>query len=452
MHAEPAEAREFLDRHPEVEAVQVVITDLNGVARGKSLAREELPALYEQGRNVAGSILGLDTRGEDVEETGLVWSTGDADKLCRPVPGTLKVAPWLTRPTAQLLMTMFDTDGRPAAADPRHALARVVDRLQAEGLRPVVAVELEFYLVEPDGARIRPATGLLTAERSARLDAYGLGKLDEMAPLFDDVYRAARAQGLPVRTLMAEYAPGQFEVTLEHRDDALAAADEAVLWKRLVRGVAGSHGRVATFMAKPFGDQAGSGMHVHVSLADADGNNLFASDDPAGTPLLARAIGGMVATLNETMAVFAPNANSYRRFRRMSYAPIAATWGVNNRSVGFRIPSGPPASRHVEHRIAGADANPYLAVATVLAAMHHGIRQRLDPGAPVAGNGYELPPDPALPLDWHRALGAADGSALLKEYLGDDFVRAFMAVKRAECERFNSEPTELDYAWYLRLA
>ncbi len=446
------EAREFLDRHPDIEAFQAIITDPSGVARGKSLAREEILPLYEHGRNVAGSILGLDICGEDVEETGLVWSTGDADKLCRPVAGTLKRAPWLERPSAQLLMSMYETDGTPAVADPRHALARVVAALEADGLFPVVAVELEFYLVETDGGGVRPAAGLLTAERSQRIDAYGLGKLDEMSPLFDDVYRAAKIQDLPVRTLMSEYAPGQFEVTLAHRPDALAAADDAVQWKRLVRGVAGRHGRIATFMAKPFAARAGSGMHVHVSLADAGGRNLFASEDPAGTEMLRHAIGGMVALVHESMAVFAPNANSYRRFRRMSYAPVAATWGVNNRSVGFRIPSGPPDSRHVEHRLAGADANPYLAVAAVLAAMHHGIRKRLDPGSAVTGNGYDLPPDTSLPLDWHAALERAAQSALLKQALGDDFVRVFMAIKRAECERFNAEPTELDYAWYLRLA
>lgn len=452
MRADPAEAERFLAAHPDIEAVQLLITDASGVARGKNIAREELETLYSDGRHVAGSILGLDMRGEDVEETGLVWSTGDADKVCWPVPGTLRPAPWLARPTGQVLLTMHEADGRPAAADPRHALARVLGRLVGDGYRPVVAVELEFYLVEEHGTGIRPATGLMTSERSSRHDAYGLGKLDEMSPLFDEVYRAARVQDLPARTLMSEYAPGQFEVTLEHRSDALAAADDAIQWKRLVRGVAARHGRIATFMAKPFGHLAGSGMHVHVSLAGEDGGNLFASDDPAGTPLLARAIGGLRATLPEAMALLAPNANSYRRFRRLSYAPIAATWGVNNRSVGFRIPSGPAASRHVEHRIAGADANPYLAVAAVLAGMHRGIVAGLDPGPRVTGNGYELPRDETLPLDWHAALARAEAATLLKDYLGDEFVRTFMAIKRAECERFNAQPTELDYGWYLRLA
>jgi len=452
MRFDDSEALRFLELHPDIEAVQILITDGNGVARGKSIAREELLPLYRQGRNVAGSILGLDTRGEDVEETGLVWRVGDADKLCRPVPGTLVRAPWLERPTAQLLMTMYEPDGVPAAADPRHALARVVRRLEADGLRPVVAAELEFYLVERDGGRIRPARGLLHTEEPRRLDAYGLDKLDDMAPLFDGIYRAAALQELPVRTLMAEYAPGQFEVTLEHRSDALRAADDAVQWKRLVRGVASRHGRIATFMAKPFTEHAGSGMHIHVSLADADGNNLFGDDDPAGSPMLRHAIGGLRATMADGMAVFAPNANSYRRFRRMSYAPVAPTWGVNNRSVGLRIPAGPPPSRHIEHRSCGADANPYLAIATVLAGAHFGIVHKCDPGPAVTGNGYESAAADALPTDWQTALDLAARSPFLRDCLGDGFLRVFLALKRAEYERSTAQVSDIDYDWYLRLA
>ena len=223
--------------------MQLVITDANGVARGKNIAREELAALYGHGRNVAGSILGLDVTGEDVEETGLVWSVGDADQLCRPVAGTLAPAPWLARPTAQVLGTLFELDGRPARADPRHALARVVQRLEARGCTPVVAVELEFYLLERDDeGRLHPARGLLSGARGSRIDAYGLGRLDDMSPLLDELCAAARALGVPVRTLMSEYAPGQFEITLEHRADALRAVDEAVMFKRAVRGVAARHG------------------------------------------------------------------------------------------------------------------------------------------------------------------------------------------------------------------
>jgi glutamine synthetase len=447
---QPDEARAFLDANPDIETVQLVITDANGVGRGKNIAREEVDALYRSGRNVAGSILGLDITGEDVEETGLVWAVGDADQVCRPVAGSLSRAPWLSRPAAQVLGTMFELDGRTAKADPRHVLARTVERLHATGLTPVVAVELEFYLLQRDEAgRLGPARGLMTGRSTGSIDAYGLGRLDDMSPLFDDLYAAARAQRLPVRTLMSEYAPGQFEITLEHRADALRAVDEAVLFKRAIRGVASRHGCIACFMAKPFEGMAGTGMHLHASLADKRGRNAFASDDPAGTPLLRHAIGGLRATLADGMAVFAPHANSYRRFRAMSYAPVAATWGVNNRSVSLRVPAGPPASRHVEHRVAGADANPYLVAALVLGGMQHGIENGIDPGPPVVGNGYEQAPRGDLPTDWRAALERAAGSEFLASTLGAEFLGVFLALKRREYEKFGALVSDRDYEWYL---
>jgi glutamine synthetase len=177
---------------------------------------------------------------------------------------------------------------------------------------------------------------------------------------------------------------------------------------------------------------------------------VFASEDPAGTPLLRHAIGGMKATMAESMAVFAPNANSYRRFVSESYAPTAPIWGVNNRTVSLRVPAGPPVSRHVEHRIAGADANLYLAVATVLAAAEHGILRRLDPGPPVEGNGYAQVRERTLPATWHESLELASKSAFLRDALGADFLEVYLAIKRQECARFSAEVGELDYAWYLR--
>jgi glutamine synthetase len=447
------EARAFLDAHPDVEAVQLVLTDASGVGRGKNIAREELETLYASGRNVAGSILGLDVTGEDVEGTGLVFEVGDADQCCRPVAGSLCRAPWLRRPTAQVLGTLYELDGRPAKADPRHALARVVERCEAAGYTPVVAVEIEFYLLErgADG-RPAPSSGLLSGQRRARIDAYELGRLDDMSPLFDDLYAATRAQGLPLRTLMAEYAPGQFEITLEHRADALRAVDEAVMFKRAVRGIAARHGRSACFMAKPFAHLAGSGMHLHASLAGRDGRNAFAAEAAEGSPLLRQAIGGLRETLADGMAVYAPNANSYRRFRAMSYAPVAPTWGVNNRTVSLRVPVGPPASRHVEHRVAGADANPYLVAALVIAGMLHGIERGLDPGPPVTGNGYAQAARGDLPCQWFAALDRAAQSAFLRDALGPGFLDVFLAIKRQESEKFAALVTDRDYEWYLDTA
>jgi glutamine synthetase len=448
--ADEREARAFLAEHPDIEAVQLVITDPNGIGRGKNIAREELLALYTTGRNVAGSILGLDATGEDVDGTGLVWDVGDADQCCRPIAGTLGVASWLARPTAQVLGTMYALDGRPAIADPRHAFAALVARFVERKLRPVVAVELEFYLLERDASgRLQPARGLRTRTGSHRIDAYGLGRLDDMAPLFDDFYRAARALGLPVRTLMSEYSPGQFEITLEHRDDALAAVDEAILFKRVMRGVAARHGLVASFMAKPFAGHAGSGMHLHASVADERGRNLFAADDAAGSAALRWAIGGLRETMADALAIFAPHANSYRRFRAQSYAPVAPTWGVNNRTVSLRVPAGPPASRHIEHRVAGADANPYLVAAVVLAGMLHGIDAQIDPGPPVTGNGYAHAGGTRWPLYWPQALERAAASPFLEAALGRGFVDVFLAIKWQECAKFGALVTDRDYEWYL---
>ena len=449
MIADAAELARFLEAHPDIRAVQIMITDPSGVLRGKSVRREELLRLYASGRQVAGSILGLDISGEDVDATGLVWDTGDADMCARPIAGTLKRSSWLPAPTGQLMLTLFDGQGQPAAADPRHALVRVLERFAALGMRPVVACELEFYLLKDEGGgRLVPAGGGRPGERQ-KIDAYSLTRLDDLAPVFDEVYRAAQAQDLPAETLMSEYAPGQFEITLHHRDDALRAVDEAVMFKRLLRGVAARHGLIACFMAKPFTARAGSGLHVHVSMNE-DGRNLFASDDPAGTPLLRHAIGGMRSTMAESMAVFAPNANSYRRFVSQSYAPTAPIWGINNRSVSLRVPAGPAASRHVEHRIAGADANLYLAVATVLAAAELGIRERLDPGEPVEGNGYAQVKERTLPQTWHEALERAAQSQFLRAALGPALLDIFLAIKRQECARFSAEVSELDFAWYLR--
>jgi len=448
--ADKAELAAFLATHPAIQSVQIMITDPSGVLRGKNVLRSELEKIFDTGRQVAGSILGLDITGKDVDDTGLVWDTGDADMTARPIARTLNPTPWLAAPTGQLMLTMFDAQGRPAAADPRHALVRVVERFARAGLTPVVACELELYLLQQEaGGRLVPAGGGRASERQ-KIDAYSLQRLDDLAPMFNDVYAAAAAQGLPAETLMSEYAPGQFEITLHHRSDALRAVDEAMMFKRVLRGVAQKHGLIACFMAKPFTERAGSGLHVHVSMNDEQGQNLFASEDPAGTAELRQAIGGMKDVMAESMAVFAPNANSYRRFVSESYAPIAPIWGIKNRSVSLRVPAGPAASRHVEHRICGADANLYLAVAAVLGAAGHGMRERLDPGAPVEGNGYAQTGVRTLPGSWREALDLAAKSEFLEETLGRDFLKIFLAIKNQECARFSAEVSELDYAWYLR--
>ena len=452
-----SEAEAFFAANPDVDSIELIYTDMGGVPRGKRLRRHEVLAVYDSGRMMPGSITVVDITGQDTVETGLVWEDGDADRSMKPVPGTLVRTPWGGDQAAQFLTSFYELDGTPHDLDPRHVLGRVLDRFAADGLTPVLAIELEFYLVDPRRARdgtIRPAHPGYSRDTPRNVEVYGLRELDDFRPFFDALYAAADGQGLPLESTISEFAPGQFELTLRHKPDGLRACDDAIMYKRLVKAVAQQHGLEATFMAKPFAEQAGSGMHIHVSVDDASGANIFASDDPEGTPALRHAIGGMIASVGDGFALFAPHANSYRRFKANSYAPVAPTWGVNNRTVSFRIPAGPPASRHVEHRACGADANPYLAAAAVLAGMHHGMMNKTDPGAAVVGNGYdrENSGGEKPPSNWFAAVDRFHASALMRDYLGDRFVDMFSIVKRVEQDHYFSVVPTLDYDWYLRNA
>ena len=457
MAADPAECRAFLQDNPDIRYVEILFTGMSGVPRGKRLRRHELQAIYDYGRFLPGSVQVVDITGQDAYDTGLVWENGDADMLARPAPGTLVRAPWLGDDTAQVLCSMHELDGTPSDLDPRAVLQRVIDRFAADGLTPVTACELEFYLVDAqrtaDGG-LQTARHRVTGERARLNGVYGLDEMEEIGPFLRDLWETADVQGVPLEGAIAEYGVGQVELTLKHKPDALRACDDAVMYKRLAKGVAQRHGQAATFMAKPFADQAGSGLHLHVSVADGHGPNIFASEAPEGDPRLKQAIGGMKALLGPSMAIFAPNANSYRRFRANSYAPVAPTWGINNRTVSLRIPAGPASTRHVEHRVAGADANPYLAVAALLAGVHYGLKNRCDPGAMVTGDGYAAAAkmDLRLPSNWFAAIEAFEQSEVMADYFGERFVKMFCALKRQEQDRFFEVVTRLDLDWYLHNA
>ena len=455
--ADRSEAEAFFKANPDVDSIEMIYTDFGGVPRGKRLRQHEVMAVYDSGRMFPGSITVVDITGQDTVETGLVWEDGDADRSMKPIPGTLVRTPWGGDNAAQFLVDFYELDGTPHDLDPRHVLGGVIDRFTANGLTPVLAVELEFYLVDPRRARdgsLRPARPGYSRDTPRNVEVYGLRELDDFRPFFDALYAATDVQDLPLESAISEFAPGQFELTLRHKPDALRACDDAIMYKRLVKAIAQSQGLEATFMAKPFAEQAGSGMHIHVSVDDASGKNIFASDDPEGTPALRHAIGGMIGSVGDGFAIFAPHANSYRRFKANSYAPVAPTWGVNNRTVSFRIPAGPPPSRHVEHRACGADANPYLAVAAVLAGMHHGMTNQTDPGTAVVGNGYDRDnsADDKPPSNWFSAVDRFHESKLMRDYLGQRFVDMFTIVKRVEQDRYFGVVPTLDYDWYLRNA
>ena len=449
-----AEAHAFLDANPDITSIHVIWTDICGVARGKILRRDELVPAWKDGRFMPISALVLDITGQDVPETGLVFDEGDRDMLLWPVPGSLVRIPWVEEPTAQYLASVHDLDGTPHFADPRNALEAIVKRFQTElNMTPVGAVELEFFLMDRASAiagEPRAPKSLINEHRPQHYQAYYLQDLDDFAPFFKDLYAFCDAQGLPAKTLISEYAPGQMEIVLRHRADVLKACDEGIMLKRVIKATAEKHGMAATFMAKPYAQWTGSGMHIHVSLGDEQGNNLFAAEDPMQNELLLHAIGGLKAAMAESMLIFAPNANSYRRFRRNSYAPVSASWGINNRTVSLRIPAGAANACHIEHRPSGADANPYLVMAAILAGMHYGIIEKADPGNPVVGNGYEKRAK-YIPGNWFDAIDAFWRASILKEYFGKPFVDTYCTVKEVEADRFYAEPTLRDFEWYLRV-
>jgi glutamine synthetase len=449
----PAEAEAFLAAHPEIEAFDIVLHDSNGIGRGKIIRRHELLSIYKSGRHMPISILGLDICGEDVHETGLIWDQGDGDRRAWPIPGTLVPLVGTTPPRGEVFLSLYNLDGSQMTSDPRHALQRQVDAMAAEGLYPAAAFELEFFLLENDrdaNGKMVPARDVLDRRRNSKTDVYSVDQLHGMLPLFNDIYAGAKAAGIKAETLISEFAPGQYELTLHYRDNVLQAADDLMRLKRLVRMHARLHGVTACFMAKPNEDYAGSGMHLHVSLQNAKGQNVFVEAvEGQYNDTILNAIGGLQQTMGEAMLVFAPHANSWRRFASQSYAPVSPTWGVNNRSVALRIPAGDISARRIEHRPAGVDANPYLVAATVLAGIRHGLKHRIDPGPEVTGNGYEAETTVVIPEDWRSAIRLAQGSAFLKDALGEDMHRTFTAVKAAEYARVMRTVSEVDFDLYL---
>jgi glutamine synthetase len=442
------EADWFLRAHPEITTIEALLPDCNGIMRGKWLPRHKLGKIYDGELKLPKTALSLDIWGRDVEE--LVFASGDADGICRPVEGSLLPTPW--SPNAQhgqIMLSMFDGDGTPYMGDPRHVLKQVVSRFQESGWTPVVAAELEFSLVtwDPDSLPLHtcpsPAGGTPVGG-----NMYALDVLNQHQEMMEDLRIACEIQDLPFDGVVKESAPSQYEINMHHVDSPVLAAKQIMMMKRLIKGIAAKYGLIASFMPKPFEDEAGNGMHVHCSVLDEQGNNIFDDGTERGTPLLHHAIAGCLNHMADSVAIFAPSYNAYRRFQKGSHAPTSPSWGYENRTVAVRVPAGNHAARRLEHRVSGADANPYLLFAVLLASMLDGIENELKPSKPISGDGYAQEKTP-LPVYMQDALTAFSESDFIRSALGGELQRIFTLTKQQEIEEFRRRITALEYQSYL---
>ena len=424
---------EFLTAH-RIHEVECVIPDMTGIARGKILPRDLFVEAGEM--RLPKSVLLNTVNGQQPDNGPYVGDT-DPDMVCRPDASTVRLVPWAAEPVAVVIHDCFEADGSAVGLSPRAVLRGVLDLYAHEGWRPVVAPEMEFYLVarqhnphEP----LQPPLGR-TGKAEAGRQSYSIDAVNDFDPFFMELSSFCQVHKLGVETLIHEAGAGQMEINFSH-GDPMDLADRVFLFKRAVRETALRHGIVATFMAKPMELEPGSAMHIHQSLVDAaSGRNLFSDAAGQPTPRFMHYIAGLQKYVPQTMPMFAPYVNSYRRLSRHMSAPINLQWGHDNRTCGIRVPNSDPANRRIENRVPGVDVNPYLAMAATLACGWLGMRAQLPPSEPMTRSAWSLDYD--LPRHLEDAIERMRGCDAVAEVLGRTFVDAFCAVKELEYSTYN---------------
>ncbi len=428
--------------------LDVLIVDWQGGLRGKRLPGHYRDKIRAGQARMPLSTQAMDVWGDDCDDvTHLGLSSGDPDGFCIPGNNRFHVQPWNSS-NQQILCSLHNSDGTPSDYDVRAILQRQVDRLSARSLHPVVAVELEFYLL--DGATRNTGkpcipSQLTVAGKPNDLQLYDMRAMDRMQGVLARIQSFAEDMDIPAETQLAEFGPGQFEINLKHQSDPVSAADHAVLFKQLVDRAANESGLLATFMAKPYSEHGGSGQHVHVSLLDHNEQNIF---DQPDAKHLQYGIAGALEQLEATQLLFAPHANSYRRLQPDSFAPVRVDWGYDHRGVAVRIPEliGPAA--RIEHRVAGADANPYLVLSAVIGAIAYGLEAKqhpsIEPLLPA-----QIPAAQVLTHDWLTAIDNFERSTWARELLGSAFHQTYAAIKRHEARAINRLVTDVELQTYL---
>lgn len=428
--------------------LDVLIVDWQGGLRGK-----RLPAHYRNKILAGEARMPLSTQAMDIwsddcdEITRLGLSVGDPDGACVPGDRQFHSQPW-NQGNQQILCTLHGANNQPSEFDVRALLQRQVDMLHSKALHPVVAVELEFYVLDGstrDTGRPQIPAQLTVSGSPNHLQLYDMRAMDRMELLLARIQSFADAMDIPAETQLAEFGPGQFEINLKHQSDPVTAADHATLFKQLVERAAHEVGLLATFMAKPYTEHAGSGQHVHVSLHDDKGRNIF--NQPEATNLH-YGIAGALQHLEATQLLFAPHANSYRRLQPDSFAPVRVDWGFDHRGVAVRIPETSGAGARIEHRVSGADANPYLVLTAVMGAIADGLTNQKPPDIEPLLPGQQ-PSAQMLTHDWLTAIENFENSAWTAQLLGKSFHRIYAAIKRHEAKTINRMVSDIELDTYL---
>jgi len=446
-------AKKFLELHSDLEKVEFIYVDFNGIPRGKYASPKTLIKAFDGGLKMPISSYVLDVWGDNPKGTGLVMS-GDGDAICRPVISSLAVTPWSTRKTAQCLVSMENGDGEAIYADPRQILSSVLERFQKLNLKPVIAPEMEFYLVDKKLQKNgHPQMPIIpgTNRRYEDVQLLNLNEMDDFESFFALVEKSSHSLEIPSETAIKECAPGQFEINLLHHDDALLMADQAFLMKRLIKNCARQFNMNATFMAKPFSDQAGNGMHAHLSIIDKDGNNVFSvNKDKQPQGIFANSIAGLLKNAPDFLSFYASHSNSYRRLvHNADHAPTTLSWGNENRTALVRLPEASSKATRLEFRLPSADSNPYLVFASILSSVLSGITNKYPLDKETIGNAHAQH-EAALGITWREAVHKTSESSVVKEFFGEKFQKSYQCVKESEIKRFESTITDFEYNSYLR--
>ena len=438
----------WLENNKKLDSARLAVCDLNGILRGKRFPIGNLKTLLKCGSRMPLSTSCIDIWGADLIESPFLFETGDADGIVAPTGADLIPIDWLKYPTVVLPSWMCDEKNQPSPIDPRQILCSVLEKYKVIGLKPIIAFELEFYLLDPNSNQPIVAKNPITKSRLLNTSVLSIDELDSFENFFSDVSLACKAHNIPSDTVISENGVGQFEVNLKHTSNVLAAADHAVFFKRILRGVAQKHELKASFMAKPFLEMAGNGMHLHMSIVDSSGANIFVSKSQFGSKVLKNAVGGLLNSLKESTLIFAPHLNSYRRLKPGTHAPTSLCWGYENRTASIRVPGGMSENTRIEHRVAGADANPYLVAATILAATLDGIQKKIKAPDPVTGDSYTHNFE-KIPSDWKTAIDTFRIGNLNKIFFSDIFIEVFSNLKLQEMRTFSDRMEDFEVGTYL---